>query len=178
MAKATGDTTPIESLDAFTARKNEQLRQKDEQLQQKDEQLRLESEAKFRNSSYLRAAQRLYALNLKDDPDQPPAEALPPSPTAVQAVAPPQQSDKQPPPPVNPTGAGAWLKAKFERMRDAGEIPKDVRRVDLAKLLEKQMNEAADASGYVQISGTGKSVRKVQWRHINTSLSEWGMWPI
>jgi hypothetical protein len=187
MAKADDDTTPSDnspdnsstSNSPGPARRHELLKEIekdfDDQIEAAEDQAIRRQISPIKNAVFYNTGYNPYRAPLPQSDRQ----DAPSSPAAVQAVAQQLPNNKQPPPSIDPTGAGVWLKAEFERMRDAGEIPKDVRRqIDLAKLLEKQMGKAADANGFVDISSTGKSVHKVELRHIKNNLRKWGIWPL
>jgi hypothetical protein len=80
---------------------------------------------------------------------------------------------------IQPTSAGVWIKEEIERRIATREIREGIRIGQLARLLERWMNDAdADKDGYVHIASINKDVRKVHSAHIKASLAEWGCWPI
>ena len=66
-------------------------------------------------------------------------------------------------------GAGAWIAAEVKRMKEAEEIPPDIRITDLARDLERRMHKAA---------ASNNSIRAIKARSIENGLREWGLWPI
>ena len=54
-------------------------------------------------------------------------------------------------------------------MKEAGEIPADIRISDFARSLAGEMKQAA---------GIDLSIRLVDWHHIKNMLRAWGLWPI
>jgi hypothetical protein len=66
-------------------------------------------------------------------------------------------------------GAKSWIVKTTCDMKAAGEIPADIRKMDLARLLEAKMREAAR---------TDPSIRPITARSIANKLAEWGLWPI
>ena len=66
-------------------------------------------------------------------------------------------------------GAGVWIAAEAKRMKEANEIPPDIRITDLARDLERRMRRPPTAD---------KSLRPIKWRSIKNKLPEWGLWPV
>jgi hypothetical protein len=66
-------------------------------------------------------------------------------------------------------GAGTWITAEVKRMKEAKEIPPDIRITDLAHDLERRMRKAA---------ASNKLIRPIKARSIENGLRVWGLWPI
>jgi hypothetical protein len=66
-------------------------------------------------------------------------------------------------------GAACWVAAETKRMKEAKEIPPNIRITDFARALEAKMQQAAK---------TDRSLRPVGWRHIKNMLPVWGLWPV
>ena len=70
---------------------------------------------------------------------------------------------------TEPVTTKAWVTAEVVKMKKDKEIPEDIRKSDLARLLEVRMRTAAK---------TNESLRPVGAGHIRNELSGWGLWPV